>query len=283
MDKINLFIYNHNYMQSMLPVLRDAPFSLLAGGLHHCDPSWNKPADGIDQCYKLYVPIRGRARLGLAGQDALLRPGYAYLIPGYHLARQECDRRMDVFWVHFVPQSLYLAFLLSHVTSVQSWRRASVEHWRTAWGEIPSLFQGDSLSVFYRVQAMLLDFVSRSLKRCGIDRAAPVAPVFEQLKPAVAFMDRQLLDNPKLAAIAETVHLAPNYFHRRFTAAFRVTPFGYMLGRRLNLGRQLLWSTNLTLDRIAARSGFSSAFHFSKLFKKHCGLSPSEFRRRAVS
>jgi AraC-like DNA-binding protein len=96
-------------------------------------------------------------------------------------------------------------------------------------------------------------------------------------------MEQRLLENPQLAETAEIVHLAPNYFHRKFTAAFHVSPFAYMLGRHLNMGRQLLWSTDLTLDRIATRCGFYSAFHFSKLFKKHCGLSPKEFRRRVLS
>lgn len=263
-------------------ILQDSPFSLLAGGLHRCEPSWNKLADGIDKCYKLYFPVRGQARLTLNMQEVPLRPGYAYLIPGYHLVRQECGRRMDVLWIHFIPQSLHLSFLLSHMTSVHSWQHASVECWRATWKDIPSLFHNNSLWLFYRVQAMLMDLVSRSLKTCGIDQVAPVDPVFEQLKPAVMFMDQHLLDNPKLAEIAEMVQLAPNYFHRRFTATFHMTPFGYMLGRRLNLGRQLLLNTDLTLDRIAARSGFYSAFHFSKLFKKHCKLSPKEFRQRAL-
>ncbi len=100
-------------------------------------------------------------------------------------------------------------------------------------------------------------------------------------RPAIVFMDRHLAENPSLAEIAKIVHLAPNYFHRKFTATFHVTPFNYMLTRRLNLGRQLLLSTNLTLDRIAQRCGFSSAFHFSKIFKKHRGISPSHLRRRA--
>ena len=192
-------------MLTMAPMLQDAPFSLLAGGLHRCDPSWNKPADGIDQCYKLYLPVRGQARLTLDAQEVPLRPGHAYLIPGYHLVRQECPRRMDVLWVHFVPESLYLTFLLSHVASVHSWRHGSVEYWQATWKEIPSLFQSGSWWLFYRIQAMLMDLVARVLRTCGADHVATVDPVFEQLRPAIMFMDQHLLRNPRLAEIARVV------------------------------------------------------------------------------
>jgi AraC-like DNA-binding protein len=269
-------------MPTATPLLNDAAFSLLAGGRHHCDPAWNKPADGIDQCYKLYYPLRGQARLVLATQTILVRPGYVYLIPGYHLLRQECRRQMDVYWVHFVPESLYLTFLLSHVAEVQTWSRAALEYWHATCMDIPRVFAGGRRGPFYRLQAMLLDLVARVLEKCQLDHAAAVAPTFEQLRPAIAYMDQRLLDTPKLAEIAKQAHLAPNYFHRKFTAAFHVTPFNYMLRRRLNLGRQLLLSGDLTLERIAERCGFSSAFHFSKLFKKHCGFSPRQFRLRAL-
>jgi AraC family transcriptional regulator, arabinose operon regulatory protein len=263
-------------------MLQDAPFSLLAGGLYRCDPSWDKAADGIDQCYKLYLPIRGQARLTLNTQDIALRPGRAYLIPGHHLVRQECLRRMDVYWLHFVPESLPLSLLLSHITRVHPYDGRALEYWRPTCKELPRLFEDGSRGLFHRVQAMLMDLVAQVLETYSLGHVAAVDPVFERLKPAITFMDQHLLENPRLADIAKTVHLAPNYFHRKFTGTFRVTPFAYMLERRMHLGRQLLLSTNLKLAGIAERCGFYSEFHFSKLFKKHCGMSPRQFRSRSL-
>ena len=34
---------------------------LLCGGHHVCDKSWNKAASELDQCYKIYLPVRGEA------------------------------------------------------------------------------------------------------------------------------------------------------------------------------------------------------------------------------
>ena len=262
--------------------LHEVPFSLLAGGWHRCDPSWNKPADGIDACYKLYLPVHGQARLVLESQEVVLRPNTAYLIPGYHLVRQECRRRMDVYWIHFVPESMYLTFLLSHVEQVHKLSQPLLDYWQSTLTEIPQLFDRGARLLTYRVQAMLMDAAAEVLESSRLDQMVTADSAYQQLKPALDFMDRHFLENPPLAEIAETVYLAPNYFHRKFSGTFHVTPFEYMLLRRLNLGRQLLLSTDLTLERIAERCGFYGAFHFSKLFKKHCGLSPKEFRRQAV-
>ena len=265
-------------------MLQDAPFTLLAGGSHRCDPTWNKPADGMDQCYKLYCPLDGQARLKLETQEVVLRPHHIYIIPGYRLVRQECLRRMDVYWVHFAPKSLQMTTPLLRMEKVRRWDQDLLAYWRPTWEDIPRLFEKGRQGPFYRMQAMLLDLVGQILEDGDVGSGLTVDPVFEQLRPAIAFMDRRLTDNPSpsLADIAKTVHLAPNYFHRKFTAAFHVTPFNYMLNRRLDLGRQLLLNTDLTLRQIASRCGFYNEFHFSKMFKKHYSRSPKQFRRQAL-
>jgi AraC-like DNA-binding protein len=267
---------------------QDSPFSIATGGFHSCDPSWNRGADGTDRCYKLYFPVLGKARLSLDTHEATLRAGEAYLIPGYHLTRQECPARMDVYWLHFVPESLYLRFLLSHVARIHTLSPPTLKYWHATYLAIPQLFETQNhaktllCQLYYRVQAMLMDLVSSTLESYRLDHFATNDPVFERLQPAILFMDQHFLENPPLAEIARAAHLAPNYFHRRFTAAFSITPFGYMLERRLNLGRQLLLSTNFPLSKIAEQTGFGSEFHFSKTFKKHCRLSPRQFRRHAM-
>ena len=47
---------------------------------------------------------------------------------------------------------------------------------------------------------------------------------------------------------------------------------------RLKLSRSLLLSTELSVDEIAERAGFSSATHLGRFFKRETGMSPSEFR-----
>lgn len=89
-------------------MIDDFNLVLLSGGFYRCDARWGKEATGIDQCYKVYVPVAGGARLEMADGGCALEPGRIYFISGFRLRRQSCPGRMSVYWAHFVPESLYL-------------------------------------------------------------------------------------------------------------------------------------------------------------------------------
>jgi AraC-like DNA-binding protein len=262
--------------------LRDAAISLLIGGRTCCDPHWDKAADALDQCYKLYFIHGGDAHLAMRTQSNVsLRAGNAYLIPGCQIIKQWCPKRFDVSWLHFVPDSLYLSFLMSHVPRVHRWPLASLAHWKPMIQDIPRLFHPHAIWLDYRVQALIFDLIAQVFQQYNFSHMSAVDPVFEQLQPAIAYMDAHLSESLTLARIARVVHLSPNYFHQKFTRAFLMTPAAYMQQRRLNLAKQLLLSTDLTLERIASRSGFNCPFYMSRVFKARYHMPPSEFRRQA--
>jgi len=268
-------------MASSSATIHDSLVTFLCGGTDRCDPSWDKAADAIDQCYKLYFIRDGEAHLALKGEaDVTLRAGQAYFIPGCQIVRQWCRKSFEVDWLHFVPESLYLSFLMSHVPRVHAWPLASLAHWEPIYSGIEQSLAARAIWLDYRLQAMVLDLVSRVLQQYNFTHMGAVDPIFEQLQPAITYMDANLSDNPSLAQIARVVHLAPNYFHQKFTRTFQMTPLAYMLQKRLNLAKQLLSSTDLTLEKIALRSGFQSPFYLSRMFKNRYNIRPSEFRRR---
>ena len=170
---------------------------------------------------------------------------------------------------------------MSHVPRVHAWPLASLAHWEPISSGIERLLAARAIWLDYRLQAMILDLVSRVLEQYNFTHMGAVDPIFEQLQPAIAYMDANMADNPSLAQIARIVHLAPTYFHQKFRRTFQMTPLAYMLQKRLNLAKQLLLSTDLTLEQIALRSGFQSPFYLSRMFKQRFNVRPSEFRRRA--
>lgn len=82
-----------------------------------------------------------------------------------------------------------------------------------------------------------------------------------------------------LEALAAELRLTPSAFSRRFRAAIGVSPLEFLMEKRFDTARQLLLETNLTIDTLATRSGFSSGFYFSRLWTKRFGIAPARFRR----
>ena len=95
-----------------------------------------------------------------------------------------------------------------------------------------------------------------------------------------AFLDEHYAEPVSLAALARLVHLAPVYFHRCFRQSFGLTPFGYMLGRRMDEARRLLADASLSIKEIAARVGYADPLYFSRVFRRQVHLTPSAYRRR---
>jgi AraC-like DNA-binding protein len=274
-------------------MIEQTSLTLLSGGFYHCTPAWDKPADGLDQCYKIYLPTAGEAFVVVGGEPCRLQPGGFYFISGYRIERQYCPAGMDHHWIHFVPDSIYLSYLLTQAKPFYRWSTKSFDFWRQTIDEFPRIFEHPDAdrnrpdenappASYYRVQAMIFYFISDLLGQCNVGDPYRSDPTLQRLRPAIEMMDQRYIEAPSLEEIADSVHLAPNYFHRKFTEVFHVTPFEYMLRKRMNAARQLLAFSEMSVKEVASRVGYDNPFYFSRLFTKYFGLSPSQMRKKAA-
>lgn len=75
------------------------------------------------------------------------------------------------------------------------------------------------------------------------------------------------------------VDLSRSRFNTLYTQIFGITPKKDLQNMRIEHGRRLLTSTNLSISEVAQRVGYESIYHFSKQFKKVIGRSPRMFRQ----
>ncbi|MDR7340496.1 MULTISPECIES: AraC family transcriptional regulator [Glycomyces] len=79
-------------------------------------------------------------------------------------------------------------------------------------------------------------------------------------------------------ALARESGVSRSALARRFRSAVGQGPMGYLVGVRIDLAEELLRGTDLTLNAIAARVGFSDGFALSAAFKRARGRAPSAIR-----
>ncbi|MEM5314219.1 helix-turn-helix domain-containing protein [Paraburkholderia sp. JHI869] len=85
----------------------------------------------------------------------------------------------------------------------------------------------------------------------------------------------------KSVSIADAAHIAAmseRNFLRRFKSEIGVTPSVYLMYSRLELCCQLLVETDLPVEKIARRCGFSGGGALSKHFRRHFSLTPTGYR-----
>lgn len=96
----------------------------------------------------------------------------------------------------------------------------------------------------------------------------------------VDFIEAHLGDDLSVAQLAQEIGLSPNHFASCFTASFGLPPHRYLLRRRIQEAlRQLPLSAN-SIASIAMNLGFSSQSHFTKVFREHTGMTPTQALRQ---
>lgn len=70
-------------------------------------------------------------------------------------------------------------------------------------------------------------------------------------------------------------------FKREFKKIFNETPARWVMKKRINLAKELLENTSLSIGEVTFQCGFENQTHFSRIFKERVGTSPLQFRRTA--
>ncbi|MBC9929158.1 chromate resistance protein ChrB domain-containing protein [Chitinophaga qingshengii] len=89
--------------------------------------------------------------------------------------------------------------------------------------------------------------------------------------------------NLSLKGLSETLQVHPAYLSREFSKYFDDLSFGeYIRKLRIDKAVQLLSSTDHSLTEIAYLTGFSDQSHFTRIFKKFTGKSPSAYKKDMI-
>ena len=95
------------------------------------------------------------------------------------------------------------------------------------------------------------------------------------------FLNTQITQKFDLSLLCKHVSRSESRTIRLFKNAYGVTPYAYVLGKKIDLAKKLLDNTNLSVNQIAEKLCFADEYYFSNLFKNKVGVSPVSYRKRA--
>ncbi|HEY8895199.1 MAG TPA: chromate resistance protein ChrB domain-containing protein [Niastella sp.] len=124
---------------------------------------------------------------------------------------------------------------------------------------------------------LLLDVFNKFLKdKTGAGKKIPAWA--QELKDLI---QDHIDTNLSLKEISKDLSINPSYLSREFSKHFDNLSFGeYIRKQRIEKAMELMSTPTYSLTAIAYLTGFSDQSHFTRIFKKHTGLSPSEYRKK---
>ncbi|CAG7600376.1 Protein-glutamate methylesterase/protein-glutamine glutaminase [Paenibacillus solanacearum] len=135
------------------------------------------------------------------------------------------------------------------------------------------------VALFGNARAMLDDLRQLTL----MDASANTDPLRslreeERLPQIVDYVSKHFRERLSVQEVSRRFYIHPNYLSHLFKKEMRVNFTKYLTDIRMEHASKLLLGTGLSVGEVAEQSGYDDYFYFAKLFKKHTGLTPSEFR-----
>ncbi|MCA0386345.1 MAG: AraC family transcriptional regulator [Firmicutes bacterium] len=96
------------------------------------------------------------------------------------------------------------------------------------------------------------------------------------------YIEANLSQSITLEAVSRNVYLSEYHFHRVFSKYSKETLNQFIT--RIKMERSAIYlsvNNKISITEIAHNYGYNSSSSYNKAFKKHFGMNPTDFRKRA--
>lgn len=237
--------------------------------------------NGLDG-WTLLLTVRGRGLLLDRPGEVELREGDVLLIPPRVEHRyRRCDGSSSWWhrWVYFQPRQTWLPWL--------SWRgsgpratllRGQDDDFRRELDRIFSEIDAWSINADAFAMEMSFNLLERAILICSRYNEKPVADYDPRLAGICAYIAENI-DRPlSLEAIADHARLSVSRLSHLFQDRYGCSIMSWRDDLRMQLACRILKMTDAPVKQVAIRVGYANPLHFSKMFRKRMGLSPSRYR-----
>jgi AraC-like DNA-binding protein len=100
-----------------------------------------------------------------------------------------------------------------------------------------------------------------------------------RIRQAIALMKQDTAHELDMDALAARAGVSRAHFFTLFQRDTQVTPLVYANVLRFEAAVERLTHGNESLGELAHDLGFSAPGHFSRFFRQHLGITPSDYRR----
>lgn len=258
------------------PMISLSSLTVFRTGFQKCAKNYHRGTE-IRDFFLIHYVIRGKGTLFIEGKPFAVNPGESFIIfPGVSIDyRADREEPWEFCWVGFNGSDAKLlvrasGFSLSN--PVLHHKKPDVVF--DCLSRIYDARGNDNHSVV-EMSAYLYLLFSRLIEESP-DIA--VNGGMEQVQSACEFISKNYTKSISIEDIAADINVSRSMLYRLFMEYMKVSPKTYLMEYRIRMATKLLSKTEESIKEIASSIGFPNPQHFAVVFRKHIGLSPTEYR-----
>ncbi len=277
---------NSGYLHNTRVPIKDKSKPLLVGscGTYRLRtkkklPTW-RPRGRLD--YQLLYVASGKTHFFFNGHEEIVPAGYMVLYQPRQEQHYEYygEEQPEVYWVHFtgrdvknilrhfdIPMDKNVFFsgvpsAYQHLFNEMIWE---LQNCRTGYQELLEMYLRQIFLLIQRTRQESRPTINTYLQK--------------EMEHAQQYFQKHYNEDIQIKDYAKSRSMSVSWFLRNFKEFVGQPPAQYRLMLRMNNAISLLETTDYNVTEISAIIGYDNPLYFSRLFKKHKGVSPSEYRK----
>lgn len=104
----------------------------------------------------------------------------------------------------------------------------------------------------------------------------------DNVQMALKYIETYYCSNITIKDICDAIYISPPYLQKIFLESVGETPYQYIMECRHRKAKEMLETTDDSIEEIARQCGFVNSSHFSTSFKQKEGVSPLVYRKSSI-
>jgi len=249
------------------------------GGFERCNPDYLVQRDKFPFA-ALELVVEGEGELVLNGRTLPLRPGTLFHYD--HTTRLEIRtdsrRPMAKYFFCLTGPRARARLRAAGISSRDTIRLAMFAEVQRVWEDL--IHEGRyHRATAGRICAALVEVLLLKVEDLAGRSVSPGQAAEETFLRCKGTIEAQAERLGTLRDITRNVGVGPTRLSRLFRRYQGLSPYQYLLHRKMALAAELLMDPNKLVKEAAAQVGFADQYHFSRCFKKVHRVAPKEFQR----
>lgn len=263
---------------------RDPPFVKI---VHMCYvdnlPHWPYPWHLHEDSYEIAFIMEGSGYLVVDNQQLPVESGSITLVPPstmHHFSTSE-ENGMRYYCLRFqldsANQELY-KFFTARNSSVTS--GDYLNYIKNTFQVLFHTHQVNGGIVDEVFQSLALGLVQLAKKQFSAKTISMHQEEHDLASEILSYISNYHYEKITLESLAKKYNISPSHLSRIFCNTYHVSPINYLIHSRITFATEYLLKSDLSISEIAEKVGYDNPTHFTNMFIKRIGCTPTEYRER---